>query len=180
LVPLGRITSLAQTALLLTCPGVPDLYQGTEVWDLSLVDPDNRRQVDYEHRQRLFAELRDADPARVLARADDGAPKLWLIARLLEQRRLRPELFESSSYAPLTALGAKGRHVVSFVRDRLLVIVPRLLIGLGADWGDTTIELPSGRWKNLLIGDEHKGGSPVAMSHMLQPFPVAVLAGEQS
>jgi (1->4)-alpha-D-glucan 1-alpha-D-glucosylmutase len=69
--------------------------------------------------------------------------------------------------------------VVSFVRDRLLVIVPRLLIGLGADWSDTTIELPSGRWKNLLTGEEHEGGSPVAMSHMLQSFPVAVLAGER-
>jgi len=178
LVPLGRITSLAQTALLLTCPGVPDLYQGTEVWDLSLVDPDNRRQIDYEHRQRLLAELRDADPARVLARADDGAPKLWLISRLLEQRRRRPELFESSTYTPLAALGAKAQHVVSFARDRLLVIVPRLLVGLGGDWGDTTIELPPGRWKNLLTGDESQGGSPVAMSQMLQSFPVAVLAAE--
>jgi (1->4)-alpha-D-glucan 1-alpha-D-glucosylmutase len=179
LVPLGRITSLAQTALLLTCPGVPDIYQGTEVWDLSLVDPDNRRQVDYERRRRLLAEVRDADPASVLARADDGAPKLWLIARLLEQRRRRPELFESASYAPLTALGAKARHVVSFARDRLLVIVPRLLIGLGGDWGDTTIELPPGRWKNLLTGDEQESGSPVDLSQMLQSFPVAVLAGEQ-
>jgi (1->4)-alpha-D-glucan 1-alpha-D-glucosylmutase len=179
LVPLGRITSLAQTALLLTCPGVPDIYQGTEVWDLSLVDPDNRRQVDYQHRQRLLAEVRDADPAWVLAHADDGAPKLWLIARLLEQRRRRPELFESSSYGPLRAVGAKARHVVSFGRDRLLVIVPRLLVGLGGDWGDTMIELPPGRWKNLLTGGEHESGSPVAVSQMLQPFPVAVLAGEQ-
>jgi (1->4)-alpha-D-glucan 1-alpha-D-glucosylmutase len=179
LVPLGRITSLAQTALLLTCPGVPDIYQGTEVWGLSLVDPDNRRQVDYQHRQRLLAEVRDADPAWVLAHADDGAPKLWLIARLLEQRRRRPELFESSSYRPLRAVGAKARHVVSFGRDRLLVIVPRLLVGLGGDWGDTMIELPPGRWKNLLTGGEHESGSPVAVSQMLQPFPVAVLAGEQ-
>lgn len=179
LVPLGRITSLAQTALLLTSPGVPDLYQGTEVWDLSLVDPDNRRQVDYGYRQRLLAELRDADPVQVLARADDGAPKLWLIRRLLEERRRRPELFESSSYEPLTALGAKARHVVSFIRDRLLVIVPRLVIGLGGDWGDTTIELPTGRWNNLLTGDAHEGGSPVALSHVLHAFPVAVLAGDE-
>jgi (1->4)-alpha-D-glucan 1-alpha-D-glucosylmutase len=179
LVPLGRITSLAQTALLLTCPGVPDIYQGTEVWGLSLVDPDNRRQVDYQHRQRLLAEVRDADPAWVLAHADDGAPKLWLISRLLEQRRRQPELFESSSYRPLRAVGAKARHLVSFGRDRLLVIVPRLLVGLGGDWGDTMIELPPGRWKNLLTGGEHESGSPVAVSQMLQPFPVAVLAGEQ-
>jgi (1->4)-alpha-D-glucan 1-alpha-D-glucosylmutase len=101
-----------------------------------------------------------------------------LISRLLEQRRRRPELFESSTYTPLAALGAKAQHVVSFARDRLLVIVPRLLVGLGGDWGDTTIELPPGRWKNLLTGDESQGGSPVAMSQMLQSFPVAVLAAE--
>lgn len=180
LVALGRTGSLAQTALLLTCPGVPDLYQGGEVWDLSLVDPDNRRPVDYEYRQHLLSELRDADAVQVLARADDGAPKLWLIARLLEQRGRRPELFSSSSYAPLAAVGTKARHVVSFVRDRLLVIVPRLVIGLGGDWADTTIELPSGRWTDLLTGEGQHGGAPVALSQILRAFPVAVLAGEQS
>src|ERR1019366_2736234 len=113
LVALGRTASLAQTTLLLTCPGVPDIYQGSEVWDLSLVDPDNRRPVDYAFRQRLLAEVRDAEPGQVLARGDDGAPKLWLIARLLKQRRRRPELFESPGYVPLAAVGSKARHVVS-------------------------------------------------------------------
>ena len=179
LVALGRIGTLAQTTLLLTCPGVPDLYQGSETWDLSLVDPDNRRPVDYEYRRRLLSDVRDADPGQVLARADDGAPKLWLIARLLEQRQRRPQLFESSSYVPLAALGTKARHVVSFVRDQLLVIVPRLLIGLGGDWGDTTIELPSGIWKDLLTGEDQEGGVPISLSNILQAFPVAVLAKEQ-
>src|SRR5262249_20701454 len=86
LVELGRVSSLAQTALLLTCPGVPDLYQGTEVWDLSLVDPDNRRPVGYLARERLLAELSGAGDrggpgagaATALARADEGGPKLWL------------------------------------------------------------------------------------------------------
>jgi Maltooligosyl trehalose synthase len=179
LVALGRTASLAQTTLLLTCPGVPDLYQGAEVWDLSLVDPDNRRPVDYAHRQRLLAEVRNAAPAQVLARMDDGAPKIWLIARLLEQRRRRPELFESSGYVPLAAVGSKARHVVSFVRDDLLVVVPRLLIGLGTDWGDTNIDLPVGLWIDLLTGAQQPGGAPVALDQILQAFPVAVLARER-
>jgi (1->4)-alpha-D-glucan 1-alpha-D-glucosylmutase len=179
LVALGRTASLAQTTLLLTCPGVPDLYQGAEVWDLSLVDPDNRRPVDFAHRQRLLAEVRDAAPAQVLARMDDGVPKIWLIARLLEQRRRRPELFESSGYVPLAAVGSKARHVVSFVRDDLLVVVPRLLIGLGTDWGDTEIVLPVGPWIDLLTGAQLPGGAPVALGQILQAFPVAALAKER-
>src|ERR1019366_2739049 len=158
LVALGRTASLAQTTLLLTCPGVPDIYQRSEGWGLSLVDADNRRPIDYAFRQRLLAEVRDAEPGQVLARVDDGAPKLWLIARLLKQRRRRPELFESPGYVPLAAVGSKARHVVSFVRDDLLVVVPRLLIGLGTDWGDTNIELPDGPWMDLLTGAQQPGG----------------------
>jgi (1->4)-alpha-D-glucan 1-alpha-D-glucosylmutase len=176
IVPLGRAVSLAQVTLLLTCPGVPDLYQGTEVWDLSLVDPDNRRQVDYDHRERLLSDVRGIGPAQAMARPDDGTPKLWLIARLLDERRRRPDLFESTSYAPLAAVGTKAPHVVSFVRDRLLVIVPRLLIGLAGDWAGTTLELPRGRWKNVLAGAEHDGGAPIALDQLLHSFPVAVLA----
>ena len=176
LVSLGRAVSLAQVTLLLTCPGVPDLYQGTEVWDLSLVDPDNRRQVDYDHRERLLSEVRDMGPEQAMARSDDGAPKLWLIARLLDERRRRPDPFESTGYAPLAAVGAKAPHIVSFVRDRLAVVVPRLLIGLAGDWAGTTLELPRGRWKNVLGGDEHDGGIPIELGSLLQAFPVAVLA----
>jgi (1->4)-alpha-D-glucan 1-alpha-D-glucosylmutase len=176
IVALGRLASLAQATLLLTCPGIPDLYQGTEVWDLSLVDPDNRRQVDYERRERLLSDVRDMNPVQAMARADEGAPKLWLIARLLEQRLRRPELFESTSYAPLTAVGARARHAVSFVRDRLAVIVPRLLIGLANDWAGTALELPAGRWTNVLTGDELNGGAPIDLSKMLHTFPVAILA----
>jgi (1->4)-alpha-D-glucan 1-alpha-D-glucosylmutase len=175
LVALGRAVSLAQVTLLLTCPGVPDLYQGTEVWDLSLVDPDNRRQVDYDHRESMLSDVRDMGPGQAMARSDDGTPKLWLIARLLEERRRRPDLFESTSYAPLTAVGAKAPHAVSFVRDSLVVIVPRLLIGLAGDWAGTTLELPRGRWKNVLTGDEHDGGAPIELGPLLQAFPVAVL-----
>ena len=176
IVALGRIVSLAQVTLLLTCPGVPDLYQGSEVWDLSLVDPDNRRQVDYEYRERLLSEIRDMSPDQALARAGDGASKLWLIARLLDLRRSRPELFEGTGYAPLGAVGVKARHVLSFARDRLLVVVPRLLIGLGSDWAGTSLELPQGRWRNVLTGEELAGGAAFELDRLLDSFPVAVLA----
>ena len=176
IVSLGRVVSLAEVTLLLTCPGVPDLYQGTEVFDLSLVDPDNRRQVDYDRREMLLSEVRDMRPEQAMARSDEGTPKLWLIARLLEERRRRPDLFESTSYAPLAGVGTKAPHVVSFVRDALAVVVPRLLIGLGQDWAGTTLELPPGRWKNLLGGDEHHGGAQIELEHLLHAFPVAVLA----
>lgn len=175
LVPLGRVTSLAQTALLLTCPGVPDLYQGSELWDLSLVDPDNRRPVDFELRARLLAEIRDAEPGEVLARADEGAPKLWLIARVLDQRRKRPDLFEGPDYTPLEATGAKSAHAVAFKRAGLVVVVPRLVLGLGGDWGDTTITLPEVGWTDLLTGRDAAGGE-VHLSELLGAFPVAVLA----
>jgi len=179
LVPYGRITSLAQTALLLTCPGVPDLYQGSELWDLSLVDPDNRRPVDFQLRRRLLSEIQDAEAEQVLARADEGVPKLWLVTRLLRARRERPELFGGTGYSPVVAQGAKAHHAVSFVRDRLLVVVPRLLFCLAGDWADTTIELPKGRWKDLLTGLEEDGEAPVALSSLLNAFPVAVLARER-
>jgi (1->4)-alpha-D-glucan 1-alpha-D-glucosylmutase len=176
IVALGRAVSLAQVTLLLTCPGVPDLYQGTEVWDLSLVDPDNRRQVDYDSRESLLSEVRDMGPLQAMGRSDEGTPKLWLIARLLDERRRRPDLFEGTTYTPLAAVGAKAPHVVSFVRDRLAVIAPRLLIGLAGDWAGTMLELPRGRWKNVLALDEHDGGAPIELGALLQAFPVAVLA----
>jgi len=162
--------------LLLTCPGVPDLYQGSEVWDLSLVDPDNRRPVDYERLAGVLSEIRSAGPSDVLARADEGAPKLWLITRLLEQRRIDPDVFGSPSYAPLAAVGAKAKHSVGFVRDRLLVVVPRLVAGLGGDWADTTIDIPAGTWKSLITGEERQGGPGIQVAELMRQFPVTVLA----
>lgn len=176
LVALGRLASLAQTTLLLTSPGVPDLYQGTEVWNLSLVDPDNRRPVDFDHLASLQSELHGAALSDVMERADEGAPKLWLINRLLEQRRADPELFGSSSYTPLIAFGAKARHAVGFVRDRLLVVAPRLVVGLGGDWADTAIDIPDGNWESLITGEEQRGGPGVRIAELTRRFPVVVLA----
>jgi (1->4)-alpha-D-glucan 1-alpha-D-glucosylmutase len=176
LVALGRIASLAQTTLLLTCPGVPDLYQGSELWDLSLVDPDNRRPVDYGLRARLLSEIRGAGAGEVLARADEGVPKLWLIACLLDRRRSDPELFGGSGYTPLAVSGPKARHAVGFVRDRLLVVVPRLVVGLAGDWADTAVAVPTGMWRSLLTGEEHQGGGLIPVAQLMGQLPVAVLA----
>jgi (1->4)-alpha-D-glucan 1-alpha-D-glucosylmutase len=173
----GRINSLAQTTLLLTCPGIPDIYQGTEVWDLSLVDPDNRRAVDYEHRRRLLRDLSGAGPEAALDRAEEGGPKLWLIHRVLGHRRRNPRAYgPSSRYRPLHASGAKAEHLVAFTRcGGLVVLVPRLLVRLGDDWSGTTVTIPRGTWINIL-SDESMDGGEVSARSLLRRFPVAVLA----
>jgi (1->4)-alpha-D-glucan 1-alpha-D-glucosylmutase len=179
LVERGRVSSLAQTALLLTCPGVPDLYQGTEVWDLSLVDPDNRRPVDYAARRLLLDELAEAGPQTALARADDGGPKLWLIHRILAHRRAHPAVYgPGSGYEPLGVTGASAAHAVAFSRTGgLAVVVPRLLARLGDDWAGTTVALPGGAWVDVLTG-EPTGGGEASVGALLRRFPVAVLARE--
>jgi (1->4)-alpha-D-glucan 1-alpha-D-glucosylmutase len=167
----GRRNSLVQTALLLTCPGVPDVYQGSEVWDLSLVDPDNRRPVDYEQRRRLLDGVRGARPEEVHACADCGAPKLWLIHRLLQHRRARPELYDGATYQPMEAHGVRADDVIAFERGALAVVAPRL--GLD-DWPDTTVTVPAGSWSNVLTGAAVGSGTqPVAP--LFAGFPVAVL-----
>ncbi len=113
----GRVNSLAQTTLLLTCPGIPDLYQGAELWDLSLVDPDNRRPVDYDSRRRLLGALTGGGPEAALAGGDEGGTKLWLIHRLLRHRRQHPDLYgPASGYQPLDVFGHKASHAVAFTR----------------------------------------------------------------
>ncbi|HEX2064883.1 MAG TPA: malto-oligosyltrehalose synthase, partial [Acidimicrobiales bacterium] len=176
LVEPGRVTSLAQTLVKLTAPGVADTYQGTEVWDLSLVDPDNRRPVDFDARARLLADVEGMGPEEAWRRADEGAPKLLVTHRALHLRRRRPELFgPDGAYRPLSAHGAKRHHVVAFSRaDRSVTVVPRLVLGLGADWGDTSVALPTGRWRNLLTGEE-VGEGEVAAKDLLGRFPVALL-----
>ena len=179
----GRVNSLAQTLLKHTAPGVPDLYQGTELWDLSLVDPDNRRPVDYELRRRLLDELKamrgDDVAARIMELADEGLPKMWTIHQALQLRRKRPEWFGAeAAYTPLVVNGAKRDHVIAYLRgDTVATVVPRLTVKLIGTWRDTTVALPEGRWRNRLTGAVVDGGR-VAVKSLLRDFPVALLVRE--
>ncbi len=143
----GRINALSQTLIKLTAPGIPDLYQGTELWNLSLVDPDNRRPVDFALRRALLDELTRLSPEDILTRMDEGLPKLWVIRQVLHLRRRRPALFgPAGAYRPLVARGRKAGHVAAFVRgDGAISVAPRLVIGLDGNWADTVLELPDGR-----------------------------------
>ena len=173
--PLGYVNSLAQTLLKLTVPGVPDIYQGSELWDFRLVDPDNRTPVDYDRRRELLRELDDLPLEKILSRWDDALPKLWLIRRTLAFRQSHYELFTTGNYQPLIATGSKSDHVVAFNRaGAAITIVPRLPLGLNNDWQDTTIEIPPGKWRNLFTGDAVAAGRR-SLAELLRRFPVALL-----
>ena len=179
----ARVNSLAQTLLKYTVPGVPDLYQGTEIWDFSLVDPDNRRPVDYALRRRLLHDLNqmvgDTVAAQVMQRMDDGLPKMWTIHQALQLRRERPECFGAeAAYLALGVDGAKHDHVIAYMRgDGVAVVVPRLVVKLGGIWKDTAVRLAEGRWRSCLSGTSVEGGS-VSVKYLLKDFPVALLARE--
>jgi (1->4)-alpha-D-glucan 1-alpha-D-glucosylmutase len=179
----GRVNSLTQTLLKHTAPGMPDLYQGTELWDLSLVDPDNRRPVDYEVRKRLLCELRkmtgDDIGAQVMLRADEGLPKMWTIHKALELRRERPDCFDpDADYTPIEVDGAKHDHVIAYLRgEDVVTVVPRLTLKLDGSWKDTIVVLPKGRWRNRLTGGVVAGGV-ISMKMLLKDFPVALLVRE--
>ena len=177
LVEPGRVNALSQKLLTLTAPGVPDIYQGTELWDLALVDPDNRHPVSFDLRRQLLRELRDLSPEEVLRRADEGLPKLCVVARALELRRRWPSLFGiEGSYEPLSASGPRHDHVIAFVRGKkAITIVPRLLMKLAGDWQGTVIELPPGMFQNVFTGEAWEGR--VELAELFGRFPVALLAG---
>jgi (1->4)-alpha-D-glucan 1-alpha-D-glucosylmutase len=181
--PAWQISALAQTLLKLTAPGAPDIYQGTEIWDLSLVDPDNRRPVDYVTRRKLLEQTRAATAADALAGIDDGLAKIWLISRVLALRARRPEMFGvDAAYRGLIADGEKAQHVVSFARgDDAIVLAPRLVSHIGwpdADWADTTLTLPRGWWRDELSGSQFEGGTN-RIDDLLADFPMAVLVREE-
>jgi (1->4)-alpha-D-glucan 1-alpha-D-glucosylmutase len=174
LVELGRVNSLAQTALLLTLPGVPDVYQGTEGWDLSLVDPDNRRPVDYALRRAALDDLRTGASPGPVATDDVGVTKLWLVQRVLADRARRPDAYADPFYEPLAADGPAAAHAVAFARRDTVVVVPRLALSLAGDWDGTTVGLPGGEWTDVLAGRTWSGRA--ALQDILGGFPVAVLA----
>jgi len=179
----GRINSLAQTLVKCTVPGVPDAYQGSEIWDLRLVDPDNRGNIDYEKRQSLLAELQAAiGVEEIMKKMDSGLPKLWLIHKSLQLRREHPEWFsETSEYAPLPTEGSKQAHLIAFRRgESVAVLAPRWNTKLAGAFGTTAVELPAGRWTNILTG-ETLSGEKTRAQNLFRRFPVALLvkgAGE--
>jgi (1->4)-alpha-D-glucan 1-alpha-D-glucosylmutase len=199
---IGLWNSLSQTLLKLTSPGVPDIYQGNDLWDFSLVDPDNRRPVDYNHRQQLFESVRrwGSNPdaisvGHLLESPEDGRLKLYLIWKALCLRKQWPDVFREGKYLPLTVEGEKANHVVAFLRkndrESLLVVAPRLVAGLLGDsdlppigssiWKDTHILLPFPgsfeTYRNAFTGAiEHLPGADakIALSDLLADFPVGL------
>jgi (1->4)-alpha-D-glucan 1-alpha-D-glucosylmutase len=180
LVEPGRVNSLVLKLVQLTMPGVPDVYQGTESWAMSLVDPDNRRPVDFGDLARLLA------TGRGTPRVDDtGAAKLHLVRAALQVRRAHPEWFGTEgTYEPLTATGAAAEHVFAFSRGgRAITVVPRLVLGLrrSGGWKDTAVPLPPGAWVDAFTGRRYGGsaGSDSAyLLKLLRDFPVALLVAD--
>ncbi len=173
--PPGWSNSLSAKLIQLTSTGVPDVYQGTELWDLSLVDPDNRRPVDYLRRTELLIRIDDGWQPEI---DDEGAAKLLVVSRALRLRRDRPELF--ADYTPLTATGSAANHAFAFDRGGAITLATRLPAGLAAagGWGDTSLDLPSGRWTDELTGRTFDGATKVA--DLLQIYPVALLIQDRA
>ncbi len=175
--PAATSNALAMTLLRLTAPGVPDTYQGTELCQLTLVDPDNRRPVDYAEPRRLLQSLAQTPGGAGPVDEQLSAPKLHTLRNALGLRRRRPELFdERGDYLPLEVAGSRGDHAVAFARGRepgVVTVVPRLVLGLGGEWDDTEVRLPEGPWRNLFDGAVHRGS--VGLSRLLSVFPVALL-----
>jgi (1->4)-alpha-D-glucan 1-alpha-D-glucosylmutase len=167
LVARGRRNSLRQLGLLLTCPGNPDIYQGDELWDLSLVDPDNRRPVDYDLRRRILSG--DSDPG--WSQLDDrGDVKMWLTQRLLRHRPV------DGTYEPLDVSGRRSGEVIAYRSGEMVAVIP---VRSDDRWPDTKVELPAGRWRDVLT-DETAEGGPSDLAELLGAQPLAVLVGEDS
>ena len=187
---LGAMNSLTQTVLKLTVPGVPDVYQGCDTWDFSLVDPDNRRPVDYAQRKKALDTLEKADAVDLLAHWPDGRVKLFVIRAILRYRREHADLFGQGGYRPLKVSGAHADGVVAFAREHedraVVVIVPRVTSRLGegfpvgARWENTAVTLADDHpapWRELFTGravtPDERG--VVTLADALANFPLAVL-----
>ena len=189
--------------LKMTLPGMPDFYRGTELWDFNLVDPDNRRPVDYDARRHRLKKLREAADKDLpsfsqdlAARWPDPDVKLWITSASLHTRRELPEVFANGDYIPLSATGAAADHVLAFARrfdDNVAIcVVPRHLYRLSnsnsdtknasplsPNWGDTTLVLPEdfpSTWLNRLTGQQHETAKePLSIADLFKTLPVALL-----
>jgi len=173
--PAGWSNSLAAKLLQLTGPGVPDVYQGSELWETSLVDPDNRRPVDFEERARMLSAVDDGFARGDLPAVDaSAAAKLLVTSRALRLRRDRPELF--ARYTPMTVVGEASDHAIAFDRGGAVIVVTRLPVGLGmrGGWGDTVLLRHAGPTVDALTGRRFEG-SAVRVAELLAVYPVALL-----
>ena len=200
----GAFNSLSQVLIKLTSPGVPDLYQGTELWDLSLVDPDNRRVVDYDLRSRLLTQIQEIEPGNsaqisdLLENMNDGRIKLFVTTRLLQYRQANVELFQKGNYNGLEAQGSRADSVCAYSRQlgaqQIVVVAPRLLARyskagqvepvLGSGWANTWLNLPGAKvgqtYRHILTGEtfeikEQAGTPALALDEVMATFPVALL-----
>lgn len=199
IVDFGIINSLAQLVLKFTCPGVPDVYQGCELWDLSLVDPDNRRKVDFGKRKQWLEELESYEPERILEKLwesrRNGQVKLWLTQRLFQLRRQNPVLLTQGEYVPLKVRGTYKDHLLAFMRrhkrEVFVTIIPLHTAVLSReqqkdffhlDWRDTHVVLPENvlpEWSNVLTEQKHVFQKKLLPVNLFQGMPVAVLQGKR-
>jgi (1->4)-alpha-D-glucan 1-alpha-D-glucosylmutase len=198
----GVYNSLAQTLIKITGPGVPDFYQGTELWDLSLVDPDNRRPVDFQKRRQALTEIRERLKGdrlslvrELLRTTKDGRIKLFLIHQVLHVRKEYGRLFQNGAYVPLQAQGRFSRHIVAFARTHegqwVITIVPRFLTTLIQEgeelrgrslWSDTHLPLTATGcrlWRNILTNQRLRCADSIFVGDALEHFPVALLISEE-
>ncbi|MEJ2431056.1 MAG: malto-oligosyltrehalose synthase, partial [Deltaproteobacteria bacterium] len=194
----GIFNSLAQTLIKITAPGVPDFYQGAELWDLNLVDPDNRRPVDFSIRESLLRNIKEESQAdllslvaKLLRNREDGRIKLFLISMALKARKQHANIFQMGTYTPLAVSGSLREHLIGFLREygekRAVTIAPRFLVTLveegklplGSEvWHDTTVIMPdisSTNWTNALTGEVIPGEKHLSVGQILKHFPVALL-----
>ncbi|HEY2923117.1 MAG TPA: malto-oligosyltrehalose synthase [Candidatus Binatia bacterium] len=196
----GILNSLSQTLIKIASPGVPDFYRGTELWDFSFVDPDNRRPVDFERRKKIARAIakRACDPAGLMAELfatkHDGRMKLFMVQRALEARKSRPALFQCGEYVPLKIRGQWKDHVVAFARHEqnswAIAVAPRMLTRLLNDgqfplgtevWKDTDIVLPAEAhvsWRDAISGYLIADQRALPLGSALEHFPVALLMSE--
>jgi (1->4)-alpha-D-glucan 1-alpha-D-glucosylmutase len=200
----GMFNSLSQTLLKIASPGVPDFYQGTEVWDLSLMDPDNRKQVDFAMRRTMLEEIRKAERSdlvafieRIMQQPEDGRIKMYLTQRALHYRRAHHELFATGAYQPAQATGKHQKHVIAFTRatgsESVIVAAGRFFTRLGvpdrlpvgrATWEDTAIVVEgrtkSCRYRNILTDEllpakAQTGKIELSLAEVFAYLPVALL-----
>lgn len=197
----GVFNSLAQTLIKITSPGVPDFYQGTELWDLSLVDPDNRRAVDYEKREWLLREMKQKEESglldlieELLSTREDNRVKLFTIHRAMAARNARKELFEAGDYVRLSVTGSRSNHVIAFARRKdeqwALTIAPRFFASIVSEnelplgravWSDTGVSVPADAphaWRNVFTNEVLKNRGSISVAEALGRFPVALFVEE--